>query len=558
MRKGLFGLNGFASVVVFIVALALIAAIVVFSTVGSVITVDPAQAPAEAAVSDYQHGSNINRSGQTSGTAVNSGTNFVSYINSNTSMYLTADFSVDAGSFGNTSTYSGTIYGNGHTVTLKVPTEVEGYSSTDQNFAGGIIGILTGKLYDCKFVLQGGQYISGLKNSKANPYFGGLIGNVQGGTVDNISIEVKSGVSLANYAWDSGNYSALGILAGHGDSAKITNVTVVNNGGEFKSGYATNTSVNWSNISTGNTLSSTANLVGYYNGTSQTVDNIIIKGSGSTLSGKYVSNLGLSTSVDTKITTTNFYNSFLGTLSGDNNGVNVTYVKYIDVGTFGGTSYVGSVSVTNYFEYYNSDSDMVKVPTNSGAQVSNRSITEKLSVQTTATAEATGRQILFNPATTDYANSLVLAYTGRDTSLPSSVRTWKVRTYSGASYTGTVSDGAVIFTNLPVSSIWNDKKWGTGPYSGGDGIFTSTLSYEDDFSAFKSADLKEYEHGYYAGSTPPGTGLNSTQFFNTFVNKNSTNAHNGSGTYYLTEDAYITGFTGRDFSGTLDGNGKTP
>ena len=559
MRKGLFGLNGFASVVVFIVALALIAAIVVFSTVGSVITVDPAQAPAEAAVSDYQHGSNINRSGQTSGTAVNSGTNFVSYINSNTSMYLTADFSVDAGSFGNTSTYSGTIYGNGHTVTLNVPTEVEGYSSTAQNFAGGIIGILTGKLYDCKFVLQGGQYISGLKNSNANPYFGGLIGNVQGGTVDNISIEVKSGVSLANYAWDSGNYSALGILAGYGDSAKITNVTVVNNGGEFKSGYATNTSVNWSNISTGNTLSSTANLVGYYNGTSQTVDNIIIKGSGSTLSGKYVSNLGLSTSVGTRITTTNFYNSFLGTLSGDNNGVNVTYVKHIEESTFGGTSYVGSVSVTNYFEYYNSDSDMVKVPTNSGAQVSNRSITEKLSVQTTATAEATGRQILFNPAATDYANSLVLAYTGRDTSLPSSVRTWKVRTYSGASYTGTVSDGAVIFTNLPVSSVWNDKKWGTGTYSGGDGIFTSTLSYTDDFSAFKSADLKEYEHGYYAGSAPSGTGLNSTQFFNTFVNINSTTAtaHDGRGNYYLTEDAYITGFTGRDFSGTLDGNGKT-
>lgn len=563
MKKGLFGLNGFASVVVFIVALALIAAIVVFSTVGSVITVDPAQAPAEAAVSDYQHGSNFNRSGQTSGTAVNSGTNFVSYINSNTSMYLTADFSVDAGSFGNTSTYSGTIYGNGHTVTLNVPTEVEGYSSTDQNFAGGIIGILTGKLYDCKFVLQGGQqggqYISGLKNSNANPYFGGLIGNVQGGTVDNISIEVKSGVSLANYAWDSDNYSALGILAGYGDSAKITNVTVVNNGGEFKSGYATNTSVNWNNISTGNTLSSTANLVGYYNETSQTVDNIIIKGSGSTLYGKYVSNLGLSSSVNTRITTTNFYNSFLGTLSGDNNGVNVTYVKFIDVGTFGGTSYVGSVSVTNYLEYYNSDSDMVKVPTKSGAQVSNRSITEKLSVQTTATAEATGRQILFNPATTDYANSLVLAYTGRDTSMPSSVRTWKVRTYSRASYTGTVSDGAVIFTNLPVSSVWNDKKWGTGTYSGGDGIFTSTLSYEDDFSAFKSADLKEYEHGYYAGSTPSGTGLDSTQFFNTFVNKNSTTAtaHDGRGNYYLTEDAYITGFTGRDFSGTLDGNGKT-
>ena len=552
MRKGLFGLNGFASVVVFIVALALIAAIVVFSTVGSVITVDSAQAPAEAAVSDYQHGSNINRSGQTSGTEVNSGTNFVSYINSNTSMYLTEDIHLSSTSGGirNTSTYSGTIYGNGHTITIELPTTGNVTNNQGTNYAGLIVGQLTGKIYDLKVNITGGKYKTGYHNNDLTCF--GLVGRVSG-IIENVSVTLDSGAGIRLYSWDGYAKTALGLIAGFAaDGAQLNNITVENNG-TLEAGFTTDASkaeninyldpdIGWGQKKVA--LRSAANIIGYYDGGTVTLKNIITKGNGS-VSGREASNLGETASSKSVVQVNYFYNAFIGTFYGAND-YSAGFMKW-ESGS--------STSINVYLELY--DESLSSGGEVAGYRKYNATITEKLSVQMTATAEATGRQILFNPATTDYANSLVLAYTGRDTSMPSSVRTWKVRTYSGASYTGTVSDGAVIFTNLPVSSVWNNKKWGTGTYSNGDGYFISTLSYSDDFSSLELTDLTEYEHGYYAGSTPSGTGLNSTQFFNTFVNKNSTNAHNGSGTYYLTEDAYITGFTGRDFRGTLDGNGKT-
>lgn len=552
MRKGLFGLNGFASVVVFIVALALIAAIVVFSTVGSVITVDPAQAPAEAAVSDYQHGSNINRSGQTSGKAVNSGTNFVSYINSNTSMYLTEDINLSSTSGGirNTSTYGGTIYGNGHTITIELPTTGNVTNNQGTNYAGLIVGQLTGKIYDLKVNITGGKYKTGYHNNDLTCF--GLVGRVSG-IIENVSVTLDSGAGIRLYSWDGYAKTALGLIAGFAAAgAQLNNITVENNG-TLEAGFTTDDSkaenINYLDPDAGwgqkkVALRSAANIIGYYDGGTVTLKNIITKGKGS-LSGREASNLGETASSKSVVQVNYFYNAFIGTFYGAND-YSAGFMKW-ESGS--------STSINVYLELY--DESLSSGGEVAGYRKYNATITEKLSVQTTATAEATGRQILFNPATTDYANSLVLAYTGRDTSLPSSVRTWKVRTHSGAFYTGTVSDGAVIFTNLPVSSVWNNKKWGTGTYSNGDGYFISTLSYSDDFSSLELTDLTEYEHGYYAGSAPSGTGLNSTEFFNTFVNKNSTNAHNGSGTYYLTEDAYITGFTGRDFRGTLDGNGKT-
>ena len=552
MRKGLFGLNGFASVVVFIVALALIAAIVVFSTVGSVITVDPAQAPAEAAVSDYQHGSNINRSEQTSGTAVDSGTNFVSYINSNTSMYLTEDIDLSSTSGGirNTSTYGGTIYGNGHTITIELPTTGNVTNNQGTNYAGLIVGQLTGKIYDLKVNITGGKYKTGYHNNDLTCF--GLVGRVSG-IIENVSVTLDSGAGIRLYSWDGYAKTALGLIAGFAaDGAQLNNITVENNG-TLEAGFTTNDStaedINYFDPDLGwgqkkVALRSAANIIGYYDGGTVTLKNIITKGNGS-LSGREASNLGETASSKSVVKVNYFYNAFIGTFNGAND-YSAGFMKW-ESGA--------PTSINVYLEHY--DESLSSGGEVAGYRKYNATITEKLSVQTTATEEATGRQILFNPATTDYANSLVLAYTGRDTSMPSSVRTWKVRTHSGASYTGTVSDGAVIFTNLPVSSVWNDKKWGTGTYSNGDGYFISTLSYSDDFSSLELTDLTEYEHGYVSGNSPSGTGLNSTQFFNTFVNKNSTTAHNGSGNYYLTEDAYITGFTGRDFRGTLDGNGKT-
>ena len=552
MRKGLFGLNGFASVVVFIVALALIAAIVVFSTVGSVITVDPVQAPAEAAVSDYQHGSNINRSEQTSGTAVNSGTNFVKYINSNTSISLTGDITLSSssGAVRSTAVYSNTIYGNGHTITIELPTTGNVTNNQGTNYAGLIVGQLTGKIYDLKVNITGGKYKTGYHNNDLTCF--GLVGRVSG-IIENVSVTLDSGAGIRLYSWDGYAKTALGLIAGFAaDGAQLNNITVENNG-TLEAGFTTDASkaenINYLDPDSGwgqkkVALRSAANIIGYYDGGTVTLKNIITKGNGS-LSGREASNLGETASSKSVVQVNYFYNVFIGTFNGAND-YSAGFMKW-ESGA--------STSINVYLELY--DESLSSGGEVAGYKKYNATITEKLSVQTTATEEATGRQILFNPATTNYANSLVIVYTGRDTSMPSSVRTWKVKSYSGNTYAGTVSDGAIIFANLPISSIWNKKDWGTGTYVNGDGYFISTLSYSDDFSSLKLTDLTEYEHGYYAGSAPSGTGLNSTQFFNTFVNKNSTTAHNGSGNYYLTEDAYITGFTGRDFRGTLDGNGKT-
>ena len=553
MKKGLFGLNGFASVVVFIVALILIAAIVVFSTVGSVITVDPAQAPAEAAVSDYQHGSNINRSEQTSGTAVNSGTNFVSYINSNTSMYLTEDIDLSSTSGGirNTSTYGGTIYGNGHTITIELPTTGNVTNNQGTNYAGLIVGQLTGKIYDLKVNITGGKYKTGYHNNDLTCF--GLVGRVSG-IIENVSVTLDSGAGIRLYSWDGYAKTALGLIAGFAaDGAQLNNITVENNG-TLEAGFTTDASkaenINYLDPDSGwgqkkVALRSAANIIGYYDGGTVTLKNIITKGNGS-LSGREASNLGETASSKSVVQVNYFYNIFIGTFYGANN-YSAGFMKW-ESGA--------STSINVYLELY--DESLSSGGEVAGYKKYNATITEKLSVQTTATEEATGRQILFNPATTDYANSLVIVYTGRDTSMPSSVRTWKVTSYSGNTYAGTVSDGAIIFANLPISSIWNKKDWGTGTYVNGDGYFISTLSYSDDFSSLKLTDLTEYEHGYVSGNTPSGTGLNNSTFFDTFVNRDSTtDAHNGSGDYYLTEDVYITGFTGRDFGGTLDGNGKT-
>ena len=552
MRKGLFGLNGFASVVVFIVALALIAAIVVFSTVGSVITVDPVQAPAEAAVSDYQHGSNINRINQTSGQPVSSGANFVSYINSNTSISLTGDITLSSssGAVRSTAEYSNTIYGNGHTITIELPTTGNVTNNQGTNYAGLIVGQLTGKIYDLKVNITGGKYKTGYHNNDLTCF--GLVGRVSG-IIENVSVTLDSGAGIRLYSWDGYAKTALGLIAGFAaDGAQLNNITVENNG-TLEAGFTTTAStaedINYLDPDAGwgqkkVALRSAANIIGYYDGGTVTLKNIITKGNGS-VSGREASNLGETASSKSVVKVNYFYNAFIGTFYGAND-YSAGFMKW-ESGS--------STSINVYLEHY--DESLSSGGEVAGYRKYNATITEKLSVQTTATEEATGRQILFNPATTDYANSLVLAYTGRDTSMPSSVRTWKVRTHSGASYTGTVSDGAVIFTNLPVSSVWNDKKWGTGTYSNGDGYFISTLSYSDDFSSLKLTDLTEYEHGYVSGNTPSGTGLNNSTFFDTFVNRESTTAHNGSGDYYLTEDVYITGFTGRDFGGTLDGNGKT-
>lgn len=536
MKKGLFGLNGFASVVVFIVALALIAAIVVFSTVGSVITVDPAQAPAEAAVtSSLVHGSVTSQ--KTSGTAISSSTDFYNNIinNSNQSgtYYLTADFTLSASHmFAHTANFSGTLYGNGHTITIE-----SGYNAVRKTEKNGILfSQLSGTVRDLTVVLGNGNSLA-IHIGEANTgYYGVIAGALAGGTVNNCRVVISQNAtfhavttSSALGSWGSENLqnAGIGAIAGEvwGSNSTITNCTVENYGALICTAYRNNA---YDDYDAGLRQGYAGNIAGMFwtNGTNSfTINNIIVRGNG-TVHAHAVGIIGCSPAdCGNSLSVTNFLNDFKGSYEITGAGP-----KYASSLLFFYTS--GSRTVNNY--YSTSGAVTSWAYTNTEATISGR------------IAEIPSKFSVYFDASQTVDNSLAIICSASNPSAGYE-RTYKLTAANGSSWTTKdIVDGKVIFTGLPTAA----GTWTSG------GNFSATLDYTD--TKLPTLDpLTEYEHGYYAGSTPSGTGLNSTQFFNTFVNKNSTNAHNGSGTYYLTEDAYITGFTGRDFRGTLDGNGKT-
>ena len=531
MRKGLFGLNGFASVVVFIVALALIAAIVVFSTVGSVITVDPVQAPAEAAVtSSLVHGSVTSET--TSGTAISSSTDFYNNIitgSQSGTYYLNADFELSASHmFAHTSTFTGTLYGNGHTITI-----LSGYKARRKAEKNGILfSQLAGRVQDLNVVVGNGNPL-GIHIGEENVgYYGIIAGALAGGTVSNCRVVVNPNTvfhavttsSAASSLSTAGIGAIAGEVWGSNSTSTITNCTVENNGSIICTAY----SGTYDNYDAGLRQGYAGNLVGlFWAGDSNTfnINNVIIRGNG-VVHAHCVGLIGCTPSGYTSaLTIKNYLNDFKGSYEITGAGP-----KYASSVIF--FYNYGSHTVTNYYSTSGAKTGWAHHDTE--ATISGR------------IAEIPSKFSVYFDASQTVDNSLAIVC---EASTPPAgyERTYTLTAQNGSSWTTKdIVDGKVIFTGLPTAA----GTWTSG------GNFSATLDYTD--TKLPTLDpLTEYEHGYYAGSTPSGTGLNSTQFFNTFVNKNSTNAHNGSGTYYLTEDAYITGFTGRDFRGTLDGNGKT-
>lgn len=542
MKKGTKSFGGF--IVVTLSAILIIAAIAAAVFYNEVVIPEP-ETQALAAGEEYVHGSNIGRT--PSGNDVTTGDQLVSAINSNSNVNLSNDVSIPSGSFGSIAVYSGTIYGNGHKITINVP-DSSGKNDRGRQFFGGLMGELKdGAIYDCTFDIGSGDYKGGYNG---NTFFGGVTGSVYNATVENVTINILSGTDFRIYCHSSGQQVGIGMLSGYAGNATIRNVTINNNGGTYRAGYS---SSDFNTIYTEASPSTVANLVGFFEGSASTVENIIIKGgsTSTTLDGQYASNLGLSAYAATTITVGNFYNAFLGTINAVNNGGSVTFAKHIST-SWGSTSYVGNVSVTRYFEYHNSDSDCVNQLYDHREQYNRRTITEKLSVQTSGNDNVVNRQILFNPRTTDYANSLVLIYTNRELSNAIAGKQWTVTAHSGRVFNGTEDGDGIVFADLPVADIWNDDKWGSD-----NGYFDATLSYTETIQGLYPA-LNKYEHGYvddgYADSIS-GTALNSSNFYNTLIDKDS---NSPSGAYKLTEDIVIEGFTGKGWSNvTLDGCGHT-
>ena len=530
---------------------------------------------AEASAETYEHGTLATQTPQDA-TSVSSSnvSQFSSLISSNKNISLTSDITLPY--FINTSSYSGTIYGNGHTITVSVPdrsgqNNVHDMSKTvasvSSYIAGGVIGELTGRIYDCKFVLGSGDYKIGGESSFV---FGGIIGYLNGGTVSNVQVEVLAGTDFRVYCWSSSQRCYFGMLTGAATAnATVTNVTVVNNGGTFKTGYAADTSI--SSIYTDCEISISSNLIGYIEG-ANTIDNIIVKGgtTDTVLSAKYAANIGAG--YDDKLANmTNFYNAF-GVLdaSGAAEGrLDGTTASALIFASTKGESGASQFKVQNYYEYYNSDQDRTDndkvngvgtAPLNSGQAVNKISIAATVGIG----AEQGSRDISFDPTAPTYAQSLVVIYTGQAKPTAGMTRTWTLASRDGGSYTAaTVIEGSstdtVVFRGLPSGySTWGDSRWGS---NNNDGVFTATLSSRDENRTGLDA-LTQYEHGYVdpadritTENAPDGwTAISTANEFSTAFSPTG-NASNG--TYYLKNDIWVNAFSGHDFSGTLDGNGHT-
>lgn len=526
---------------------------------------------AEASAETYEHGT-LTTQTPVNATSVSSSnvSEFSRLISSNKNISLTSDITLPY--FINTSSYSGTIYGNGHTITVNVPdvsgaNSVTSMSRTVGNMssyvAGGVIGELTGRIYDCKFVLGSGDYKIGAANVDPSHFvFGGIIGYINGGTVSNVQVEVLTGTDFRVFCWRPADRAYLGILTGAAAAnATVTNVTIVNNGGTFRAGYASDTSV--SSIYTDCQISISSNLIGYIEG-ANTIDNIIVKGgtTDTVLSAKYAANIGAG--YDNNLANmTNFYNAF-GVLnaSGAAEGrLDGTTASALIFASTKGESGASQLKVQNYYEYYNSDqgstaNDKVNgvgtAPLTSGQAVNKISIAATVGIG----AEQGARDISFDPTTSTYAQSLVVIYTGQAKAGSGMTRTWLITPRTGEAVTasavieGTATD-TVVFRRLTSKySSWGDNRWGAN-----DGIFTASLTAQDSEAEPPSYPaLTQYEHGYVGSQTTTGTPISSASDFSAAFSP-SGNATDGS--YYLTRDIVISGFSGHDFSGTLDGNGHT-
>ena len=468
-----------------LVIVLVIFAAIVLGTALAAIAIDKSEIPmlqqhaAEAAGEEYVHGSNIGRT--PSGNDVTTGEQLVNAINNNNNnVNLLNDVSIPSGSFGSIAVYSGTIYGNGHKITINVP-DSSGKNDRDKQFFGGLMGELKdgGAIYDCTFDIGSGDYKGG-KN--ADTFFGAVAGSIYNATVENVTVNILPGTDFRIYCYGSSQRVGIGMLSGYAGKVTIRNVTINNNGGTYRAGFSDE---NFETINTDANPSTVANLVSFYEeNTSNTLENIIIKGSTSstTFNGEFASNLGLLTSGAT-VSVGNYYNSFRGTFS-------ATYGACAAFARLDG----GSANIDTYIEYYNDENNHV-----AGYRNYNANITEKLSLSSGGNnGENENLEILFDPATDNYDNSLVLAFKNR-TFDSNKLYTYNLTSRNGTIFSYTESfDNSVVFAGLPIASIWNDLKWGQSSYSRGDGWFTYTGPQQTEYEKLPA--LTEYEHGYVEGN----------------------------------------------------------
>lgn len=484
----------------------------------------------------YQHGTNIDRS--TSGaSAVSNETALRNALNGSGSYYLTQDITLSASnSFDMSNTFSGTLYGNGHTVTVtgnkSNSTDLQTGIANATNI-GGLVSKLSGKIYDLNVVLKSGTSAA-YKSASSEIRLGLIAGVIDGGTIENCTVTISSGSNLVALSASAGSISTganTGGVAGNcNGSMTIKNVTVINNGtiaGAVQdSGSATATNYRYGS---GNAAMFVGFIWNDQTSYTQTMNNIIAKGGG-TINGYVSSILGTTYTTTLALTVNNYYNQYTG-------GFNF--------GSTGGWSSVSLVSYTLFKWSGSSDSSkVVNYYHSSGTNQSMMSSGYYAVPDNSITVSATDYTVYFDPRQEDLSNSLAVVKTGvtGGQNYTASITTNSGTTYSDR-YSFSDDGGTVIFRRLPMAI----SNWG-----GNNGTFACTINITQDAIQVDKLDpVNKWESSHTTSQSSSGTAVDNGSKLTTAINNNQN--------IYLTRD--ITDFRGfthtETYSGTLDGNGHT-
>ena len=514
----------------------------IFDGTGGAVTGQEGQASNVAQnTTSYTHGSNIGRQNQTSGTPVGTAEALVSALKTSGTYHLTNDINLNSSQIFKNNTFSGTLYGNGYTITLNGKThstindvaEMYSVDSIGSNDAGALISKMQGgKVYDLNIQASGDFKVIGRSDDRnTNVNVGLLAGWITGGSViDNVSVTLAANSFLMAMGYgtpgnNSHTWHAAGLIGGVVDNNNtITNITATVNGiidagthnrndqlvHEFGGGIGS--SEKYTGVSgavVGKVEANTTNVK---------IDNIIVAGSGQ-MRGACVGLVAFtSSSVRNSTATVNIFNKTTSDVVRGAHYWSYTFLKW-DSGS--------SWTVNNYYRRTGAQSDM-----NAGYNPQNT-----INV-------SDSQNVYFDPKQgTNYANSLAVVFN----QAPAASYKYTLVAVNGAKYDNdkTISN-AIVFRNLPTAAA----TWNSG------GNFTAVLESEFAGPQHRQPDLQPYEHGYTTG-TPSGTPINDGSQFEGLFSKTGSVQPGDKGTYYLTKDIVITGFTGKQFAGTLDGNGHT-
>ncbi len=549
--------------ILFAVCIALVCALgvtlFIFDGTGGAVTGQEGQASgvADAAANAYEHGTDSGRRPAGTYTPVSTGKEFYDAIVANRNdilltgnITLTSSVSTSGNLYWNDGSqcfiqntpFNHKIYGAGYTITVQGPhTSSQGMEMNKGNTHdyGGLISNLqsNGAIYDVKVIITKGfavqtwetwsTFTGGTTDYWLN--VGGIVGFMSGGAViDNVYVELAdSTVRLASFKYISDGsppqYVRAGAIVGEmGANATITNVTV-NNKGLIVAGKSTGNATH--SVSAERWYGAVGNVVGWISATggNVTLDNIRITGNG-TLRGYRVGNIGVAE--NSNVNTGNFFDNFTGTYDSYQSGYHKVYVNGEKGSNF---------SVTNVYR-----KGSASVAGQGETVASGMNISATLTVPSDSAYD-----IYFDATASTRDNSLAIAFN----QAPAASYEYTLVSGKGNTYTDyETTSNAIVFRNLPTdATIWK---------SGNN--FTATLNSELLFNPDTYENpLTKYEHGYTEGQTTSSGRAIATgeEWENIFApSANGT----PSGTYYLTNNIVINGFTGKEMSDvTIDGNGKT-